>query len=113
MPKGDKNIKPGPGRPKGSRYKISRNLKERVLVVWDKLEKEKKSLYEEAKKDPKWFYVNFAKPMLPKDVTVAGDPDKPIKTEMSLNEIARRTIFTLVLAAKEKEKQENNRSLNR
>ena len=70
MPSGDKNIKRGPGRPKGVKDKLPRDMKLRVIAVWDKLEKEKKSLYVEAKSDPKWFYVNFIKPMLPRDVQV-------------------------------------------
>ena len=72
-PKGNDKINPGPGRPKGSKDKLPRDLKERVLAVIAKLDKEKKSLYDIAKKDPKWFYVNFMKPMLPKDVKWEGE----------------------------------------
>jgi len=67
--------KPGPGRPKGSKDKISKNLKQVVLDTVAKLEKDKKSLYEEAGKDPKWFYANFVKPMLPKEVDLTVDGD--------------------------------------
>jgi hypothetical protein len=65
----------GPGRPPGCKNKITTNLKELVLDTVKQLEKENKSLAEEGRKDPKWFYANFVKPMLPKDVdlTVGGD----------------------------------------
>jgi len=65
----------GAGRPKGAKDKISRNLKQVVLDTVEKLEKEKKSLHEEATKDPKWFYANFVKPMLPKEVDLNVDGD--------------------------------------
>jgi hypothetical protein len=63
----------GAGRPKGSKDKVNRNLKELVLEAADKLKRENKSLADEAEKDPKWFYQNFLKPMLPKDVNVEVD----------------------------------------
>lgn len=75
---------PGAGRPKGSKDKLSRDIKKRVLDVWDKLEKGGKSLHVEAKNDPKWFYSNFVKPMLPKDVVLAGDKDNPIETKWTV-----------------------------
>lgn len=84
MPRGNKNIKRGPGRPKGSKDKLPREIKQRVIDVWDKLEKGGKSLHVEAKKDPKWFYQNFVKPMLPKDVVVAGDPEKPLEGKWTI-----------------------------
>ncbi len=85
MPKGTNNLPgAGPGRPKGSKDKINKNLKQMVLDAAAKLEKDKKSLYDEAKKDPKWFYANFVKPMLPKDVVVSGDEDNPLKTKLEI-----------------------------
>lgn len=70
----------GAGRPKGSKDKISRNLKQLVLDAAEKLEAEGKSLYDEAVQDPKWFYQNFVKPMLPKEVdaTLSGPNGDPI-----------------------------------
>lgn len=68
--------KPGPGRPKGSKDKIPRALKTRVLEVWDRLEKRNgKSLLEVASKDPKWFYSTMVKPLLPKAVDIDGKFD--------------------------------------
>lgn len=75
----------GPGRPKGSKDKITRDLKKLVLDTAAKLEEDGKSLHEEAQKDPKWFYMNFLKPMLPKPVIVAGDPDNPIETSVKVS----------------------------
>ena len=67
------------GRPKGSKDKLPRAIKDRVLAVWDKLEQEEKGLYDEAHKDPQWFYGNFIKPMLPKDVNLTGADGGPIE----------------------------------
>jgi hypothetical protein len=73
MGKGGK--REGAGRKKGSKDKISRDLKQLVLDTAAKLEKEDKSLYDCAKDDPNWFYANFVKPMLPKEVNadLSGD----------------------------------------
>ena len=75
----------GAGRPKGAKDKINRNLKENILEVWDKLEAEGKGLKETAdEKGADWFYVNFVKGMLPKDVIVGGDPDNPLETKVTV-----------------------------
>lgn len=76
---GRKNMPPGPGRPKGSKDKLPKDLKLRILAIADKLEAEGKGLEDEARKDPVWFYTNFLKPMLPKDVQVTGDMGLNIK----------------------------------
>lgn len=65
---GDPNIKPGPGRPQGSKDKIARSVKDRIIAVWDSLEAGGQSLEEVAKADPPWFYANFVKGMIPKEV---------------------------------------------
>lgn len=85
MPKGTDNLAgAGPGRPKGSKDKIQKNLKQLVLDTIASLEGEGKSLHAEALTDPKWFYANFVKPMLPKDVIVSGDPDNPLVTAIEI-----------------------------
>lgn len=71
MAKGGKQ--PGAGRPAGSKNKLPRDLKEKVLAICDHLETQNKGLQDEAEKDPQWFYTNFVKPMLPKDVKIDGD----------------------------------------
>ena len=73
---GKKGVKPpaaGKGRPKGAKNKLPIDIKKRVLEVWAKLEAEKKGLHDEAKKQPVWFYENFLKPMLPKNVDIKSD----------------------------------------
>jgi len=64
---------PGPGRPKGLKNKLSNDIKQRILDVWAKLEKNKKGLSVVAKDDPAWFYENFVKALIPKDVKLEGD----------------------------------------
>lgn len=75
-PKGSPKIG---GRKKGTPNKFSRDLKEGVLAVWEKLEANGQGLEVEARKDPLWFYTNMLKPMLPKDVKVEGDQNLTIK----------------------------------
>ena len=61
----------GPGRPKGSKNKIPYDLKEKVVQIAQDLEKKKKGLQHVAEQEPKWFYENFVKALLPK--AVSGD----------------------------------------
>lgn len=78
-PRGNPNLGPGPGRPKGSKDKLARDVKERVMQAWDKLEKEGKSLYSCAADDPPWFYKTFVRPMIPKDASVSvGDGENQV-----------------------------------
>jgi hypothetical protein len=56
------------GRPPGSQDKISRTVKERIIAVWDNLDAKGLSLEAEAEKDPQWFYGNFIKSLVPKEV---------------------------------------------
>ena len=74
----------GAGRPPGAKNKIQTDLKQLVLETVEALEKDGKSLMVEAGKDPKWFYLNFVKPMLPKDVVVGGDPDNPVEMKWTV-----------------------------
>jgi hypothetical protein len=67
--------KPGPGRPKGLKNKFPTALKEKVLFAAAELERNGKSLSDEADKDPKWFWEHFVKPMLPKEVNVLQDTE--------------------------------------
>jgi len=78
---GNGGKRPGAGRPKGAKDKISRNVKQNILDTWQHLEAEGKGLYEEAQADPKWFYQNFVKGMVPKEIeaTVDGDVNVFIK----------------------------------
>lgn len=77
-----------PGRPKGSKNKIPGTVKERVMAIWDMLEKEGKSLHETAKGDPKWFYTEFIKPLVPKESHVEAN----LMASESLIELVRKVI---------------------
>ena len=82
MAKGGKQ--PGAGRPKGSKDKVPKDVKQRIMKVWDQLEADGLGLFEEATKRPDWFYVNFVKGMIPKDLIVAGDQDNPLRTKVTV-----------------------------
>ena len=69
---------PGPGRPLGLKNKFPTALKEKVLHACAHLEANGRDLATEALKNPPWFYENFVKPMLPKDVVFSGDKDNPL-----------------------------------
>lgn len=70
-----KNLKKtaGPGRPKGSKNKIPGDLKERVMRIVEELDAKGKGLTDCANQDPKWFFENFVKPLLPKNVEATVD----------------------------------------
>lgn len=82
-----KGKKPGPGRPKGSKDKITSDLKQRVMETLAKLDKDKKGLAECADKDPKWFLENFVKPLLPKNIEA--------KVEHDISESLRKEAFAM------------------
>lgn len=73
MAKGNPNLKAGPGRPKGLKNKVSKDMKQRCLEAAARLDAEGKSLSEEASKDPRWFWDTFGKAMLPKDINVFAE----------------------------------------
>ncbi len=77
MPK-KKGCKKTGGRKKGVPNKLPRNIKERVVAVWNQLEEEGKGLYETGTKNPEWFYVNFVKPMVPKDLDIKASGELKI-----------------------------------
>ena len=85
--------KPGPGRPKGSKDKLSRNIRERVIQVWDKLEKTPgKSLLVLAKKDPVWFFNTFGKALIPKEITGDISVTSALYLTPKQEELARRLV---------------------
>jgi hypothetical protein len=71
------------GRPRGAKNKLPRDLVDRVLEISANLEEQGKGLLDCAEKDPRWFFENFLKPMIPKNVSVAGiEPATPAKIEI-------------------------------
>jgi hypothetical protein len=67
------------GRPKGAKNKLPRDLVTRILAISDKLDSEGKGLEACAKENPQWFYENFLKPLLPKNVDVNFDGELTVK----------------------------------
>ncbi len=76
------------GRPKGSKDRLSRNIRDRVVQVWDSLEKDPtKSLKALAKKDPVWFFNTFGRALIPKEISVDGDVT--VRTESTIKAAER------------------------
>ena len=69
------------GRPRGAKNKLPRDLVDRVLEISANLEEQGKGLQDCAEKDPKWFFENFLKPMIPKNVLLGGT--EPVTIEVS------------------------------
>jgi hypothetical protein len=71
------NFKPGQsgnpaGKPPGTKNKFPSALKDKVLHACAILEAKGLDLASQAVKDPPWFYANFVKPMLPKEIDFTG-----------------------------------------
>jgi hypothetical protein len=66
-----KSLNPA-GRPRGAKNKIPKNLVTQILNIAADLDKLGKGLQDCAEKDPRWFFENFLKPMIPKNVSLAG-----------------------------------------
>ena len=75
------------GRPKGAKNKLPRNLVDRVLGISANLEEQGKGLQDCAEKDPKWFFENFLKRIIPKNFSVAGT--EPTAIEVTFIEAAK------------------------
>ena len=75
------------GRPRGAKNKVPRDLVERVLQISADLDEQGKGLQHCAEKDPKWFFENFLKRIIPKNVSVAGTD--PTAIEVTFIETAK------------------------
>ena len=60
------------GRPKGAKNKLPRDLVDRVLQISADLDEQGKGLRKCAEENPFWFFQNFVKPLIPKNVSVAA-----------------------------------------
>ena len=69
------------GRPKGAKNKLPRDLVDRVLQISADLDEQGKGLRKCAEEDPFWFFQNFVKPLMPRNVSVAGI--EPVTIEVS------------------------------
>lgn len=72
--------KKGPGRPKGSANKITKNIKQAIEEAFNKAGGAD-YLYTLAQDDPKTFVPLLAK-LLP--LQVSGDPENPIETKLTI-----------------------------
>lgn len=77
-PRGKPFAKGNPGRTPGTKNKFPTALKDKVLHACARLESQGKDLASIAEKKPEWFFENFVKPMLPKELWLAVDPSKPL-----------------------------------
>jgi hypothetical protein len=68
------------GRPRGAKNKVPRDLVERVLQISDDLDKQGRGLRKCAEENPFWFFQNFVRPLIPKNVSVAGT--EPVTIEV-------------------------------
>lgn len=75
---------PGGGRKQGSKNKIPRSMKDRVVTAMEALDKKGLSLTSVAKENPKWFYSTFGPLMIPKAVEVTGKDGEAIRHEHAL-----------------------------
>ena len=60
------------GRPKGSKNKLRANLVQEILEIAEYLKGKKLGLKETAKQNPRWFFENFLKSLIPKNIEVEG-----------------------------------------
>jgi hypothetical protein len=71
------------GRPNGAKNKLPRNLVDRVLDISANLEEQGNGLQECAEQDPKWFFENFLKPMIPKNILLGQtEQAEPLRVEV-------------------------------
>jgi len=68
------------GRPRGAKNKVPKDLVERVLQISDDLDKQGRGLWKCAEEDPFWFFQNFVRPLIPKNVSLAGT--EPVTIEV-------------------------------
>jgi hypothetical protein len=86
--KGEK--RPGQGRPKGAVSKVTQSAKEAIALAAESLGGAER-MVEWAKEDPaneRVFWGTIYPKLLP--LQVAGDPDNPLKMDLSLNVVFRK-----------------------
>ena len=86
--KGEK--RPGQGRPKGAVSKVTQSAKEAIALAAESLGGAER-MVEWAKEDPaneRVFWGTIYPKLIP--VQVAGDPDNPLKMDLSLNVVFRK-----------------------
>ena len=72
------------GRPKGAKNKIKKNLVDQILQISEELDAKGKGLRDCAKQDPNWFFTNFLKGLIPKNVSITGEDGGPIQAKVEV-----------------------------
>ena len=72
------------GRPKGAKNKIKKNLVDQIIQIAEDLDAKGKGLKDCATQDPGWFYTNFLKGLIPKNVSVTGEDGGPIQAKVEV-----------------------------
>jgi hypothetical protein len=70
------------GRPVGTKNRLPRDLVDRVLEISADLDRQGKGLKECAEKGPFWFFTNFVKPILPRNIG-PEDSAQPVIIEVA------------------------------
>jgi hypothetical protein len=79
------------GRPVGSKNRLPRDLVDQVLEISADLDREGKGLHACARKNPWWFYQNFVKPILPKNVNLETD-HAPVRQTIQIQFVPEKTM---------------------
>ena len=87
-PPGNPNLKPGPGRPKGSQNKSTVIIKDIILGALQHLEDNGKGLQVLAEKRPEWFYEHFIKQLIPKGIDFNPADGKGLNWNITIRDTA-------------------------
>ena len=77
-----KGHKPKHGRPKGSKNKTPALLVQKIIEIEGTLTLEGKGLLDCARQDPAWFYEKILAKVLPKNIDLGTQDNKPLKVEL-------------------------------
>lgn len=72
------------GRKPGTKNKLRKPLVDEIFAISEKLASEGKGLEDCAKQDPAWFFVNFLKNLIPKNIEVTGTGGGPIASKIEI-----------------------------
>ena len=71
------------GRPKGAKGKLRKPLVDEIIEIAEELAQQGKGLRDCAKQNPDWFFVNFLKNLIPKNIEVTGSEGGPIQIALT------------------------------
>jgi hypothetical protein len=73
------------GRRPGTKNRLPRDLIDRVITISESLDVANIGLETQARNDPKWFFENFLKPILPRNIEVNAQMQLKLMTDEELN----------------------------